>query len=219
MRAVTSASTSLSSFENALTEIKLRKLWSGFLLTRWHKRPREALKEQSSICPWEPECRRRSKVHKRFANPLVVEVETRFYVNVTSRVWKKILSRVSHRDEQRLKKARCKGGSIVFCFASRIWKMAVAQRIFNSTQPFYMSTNQPKLKVFSCLPSSPRLELPVASAKDDKPHNLMDYSNFLLKVISHGTAKHLGTGPLISEKHSIIAQAECKYFNLPKSLL
>ncbi|KAK2829638.1 hypothetical protein Q7C36_017628 [Tachysurus vachellii] len=89
--------------------------------------------------------------------------------------------------------------------------MAVAQRIFNSTQPFYMSTNQPKLKVFSSLASSPELPLPVASAKDDKPTiNLMDYSNFLLKVISHGTAKHLGTGPLISEKHSIIAQAECE---------
>lgn len=72
-----------------------------------------------------------------------------------------------------------------------------------------MSTNQPKLKVHgSCLASVPEPQLPVTSGKDSKQHDLTDY---LLKIISHGTAKHVGTGPLGTEKPSIIAQAECKY--------
>ncbi|KAG7334748.1 hypothetical protein KOW79_001344 [Hemibagrus wyckioides] len=87
--------------------------------------------------------------------------------------------------------------------------MAVVHRIFNSTRPFSMSTNQPKLKVQSSLASGPEPQLLVPSAKDDKQHNLEDYS-FILKVISHGTAKHVGTGPLGTEKPSIIAQAECE---------
>ncbi|XP_060758046.1 mitogen-activated protein kinase kinase kinase 14 [Neoarius graeffei] len=88
--------------------------------------------------------------------------------------------------------------------------MARVQRIFNSTQPFSMSTTQPKLKVHGCLASIPEPQSPVTSGKDDKQHGLTDYSNFLLKVISHGTAKHVGTGPLGTEKPSIIAQAECE---------
>ncbi|XP_026772509.3 mitogen-activated protein kinase kinase kinase 14 [Pangasianodon hypophthalmus] len=88
--------------------------------------------------------------------------------------------------------------------------MAVVQRIFNSTQPFSMSTNQPKLKVHSCHASSPEPQSPVTSGKDDKQYELTDYSNYFLKVISHGTAKHVGTGPLGTEKPSIIAQAECE---------
>lgn len=90
--------------------------------------------------------------------------------------------------------------------------MAVVQRIFNSTQPFSMSTNQPQLKVHGCLASSPEPQSPVTTGKDDKQHELTEWPNFqLLKVISHGTAKHIGTGPLDTEKPSIIAQAECKY--------
>ncbi|KAM9456893.1 mitogen-activated protein kinase kinase kinase 14 isoform 2-T4 [Clarias gariepinus] len=89
--------------------------------------------------------------------------------------------------------------------------MAVVQRIFNSTQPFSMSTNQPQLKVHGCLASSPEPQSPVTTGKDDKQHKLTEWPNFqLLKVISHGTAKHIGTGPLDTEKPSIIAQAECE---------
>lgn len=87
--------------------------------------------------------------------------------------------------------------------------MAVVHRIFNSTQPFSMSTNQPKPKVHrSERSSSPEPQLPVSSGKDNKQHDLTDY---ILKIISHGTAKHVGTVPLGTEKPSIIAQAECKH--------
>ncbi|TSK28041.1 Mitogen-activated protein kinase kinase kinase 14 [Bagarius yarrelli] len=85
----------------------------------------------------------------------------------------------------------------------------MAQRIFNSTLPFSMSTNQPKLKVHTGLASNPEPQLAVTSAKDEKPHHLTDYS-IIFKIISHGTAKHVGTGPLGTEKPSIIAQAECE---------
>lgn len=87
--------------------------------------------------------------------------------------------------------------------------MAVEQRIFNSTRPFSMSTNQPKAKGHACLASSVEPQSPDTSGKGDKQHELMDYSKFI-EVISHGTAKHVGTGPLGTEKPSFIAQAECK---------
>uniref|UniRef100_W5UC87 Mitogen-activated protein kinase kinase kinase 14 n=1 Tax=Ictalurus punctatus TaxID=7998 RepID=W5UC87_ICTPU len=87
--------------------------------------------------------------------------------------------------------------------------MAVEQRIFNSTRPFSMSTNQPKAKGHACLASSVEPQSPDTSGKGDKQHELMDYSKFI-EVISHGTAKHVGTGPLGTEKPSFIAQAECE---------
>lgn len=114
IQAVTSSSTSLSSFEvSASTEISAWELLSGFLLARWHKRPHEALKEQSSICQG-------YKVHERLVNPLAVEVD-KFLL--PSHVWKKILTRASDLDEQQLKKARCEGGSFVSpCSGSERWR-------------------------------------------------------------------------------------------------
>ncbi|XP_026885589.2 mitogen-activated protein kinase kinase kinase 14 isoform X1 [Electrophorus electricus] len=89
---------------------------------------------------------------------------------------------------------------------SRLWKMAMAHRILNSTIPFSMSTDQPKV---GCLDASPEPCPPntTSAAKADQQSHI---SNFLLKILSHGTAKHMGAGPLGTEKPSIIAQAECE---------
>ncbi|KAI5629412.1 mitogen-activated protein kinase kinase kinase 14-like, partial [Silurus asotus] len=81
------------------------------------------------------------------------------------------------------------------------------QRYFNSTLPFSMSINQPKVKVQGCLASNLEPILSLSSGKDDKQP---DFKNYISKVISYGTAKHIDTVPLGTEKPSIIAQAECE---------
>ncbi|XP_062840843.1 mitogen-activated protein kinase kinase kinase 14 [Trichomycterus rosablanca] len=88
--------------------------------------------------------------------------------------------------------------------------MAVPQRILNSTRPFSMSMNQPKLKDLDCIPSIPEPQSAISAVKVHKQNEQTDFTNYLWKIISHGTAKHVGTGPLGTEKPSIIAQAECE---------
>ncbi|KAL6476671.1 hypothetical protein MHYP_G00151700 [Metynnis hypsauchen] len=87
------------------------------------------------------------------------------------------------------------------------------ERILNSTRPFSMSTDQPKFKTYSCHDPTPEPHAASSVGKSSELDELLlqaDISNFLLKVISHGTAKHVGTDPLGTEKPSIIAQAECE---------
>lgn len=77
-----------------------------------------------------------------------------------------------------------------------------SQRFLNSTVPF-----QSDSKALNCLSSNP------ASHTESKGGGELDKMiplNYILNVMNHGTAKHEwrhGT-----EKHSIIAQAECKYW-------
>ncbi|KAI4878874.1 hypothetical protein NFI96_012500 [Prochilodus magdalenae] len=105
------------------------------------------------------------------------------------------------------------------CTHVRTWcshlpfRMAVAQRILNSTRPFSMSTDT-KFKTPTCLDPTPEPQAANTACESVKLDSLMcqtdQLSKYLLKVISHGTAKHVGTGPLGIEKPSIIAQAECE---------
>lgn len=205
IRIFTSSSTSLSSFEAcASTEISAWELRSGFLLTRWHKRLHEALKEH--LCLWGrtlSEVQSSQEISDSTGCLKVFITVSRLKENTWPR---KSPWRAAVNEGQVWRWISC----VCFFSSSRFWTMAVVPRMFNSTQPFSMSTNQPKLKVHSCLAPSPEPQTHVTSGKDDKQHKLPDYSNFIWKVFSHGTAKHVGTGPLGTEKPSIIAQAECK---------
>ncbi|XP_076851912.1 mitogen-activated protein kinase kinase kinase 14 [Brachyhypopomus gauderio] len=87
--------------------------------------------------------------------------------------------------------------------------MAVVHRILNSTVPFSMSSNQPKVEALGYMEARPQ---PCCSSTTNaaEAEKMSTLSTFLLKIISHGTAKHMGPGPLGTEKPSIIAQAECE---------
>ncbi|XP_066498120.1 mitogen-activated protein kinase kinase kinase 14 [Hoplias malabaricus] len=89
--------------------------------------------------------------------------------------------------------------------------MAVEKRILNSTRPFSMSTDQPNFKIPGCLDTTPERN---AVSTPDKSSHLQHFqmltTDLLKEVISQGTAKHVGTGPLGTGKSSFIAQAECE---------
>lgn len=94
-------------------------------------------------------------------------------------------------------------------FADPVNKMAVRQRIFNSTAPFSGSP-QAELKgsYSSCSAAEQKTEEEEeGEGKDGK----MDLACFSLinKLITHGTAEQVGEMPL--KNSTFIAQAECNY--------
>ncbi|XP_030649781.1 mitogen-activated protein kinase kinase kinase 14 [Chanos chanos] len=89
--------------------------------------------------------------------------------------------------------------------------MAVRKRVLNSTLPF-SAPNLNKQKAFCASYSSSGDESEQGSEEAKEEGKKEVFIQRILSVITHGTAKHVGTEPLCLEKSpmSIIAQAECE---------
>lgn len=88
-------------------------------------------------------------------------------------------------------------------------KMAVRQRIFNSTSPFSGST-QVKLKgSYPSCPADQETEEEEEEGQDSKMGYIEHLNPLINKLLTHGTAEQVGEMPL--KTSTFIAQAECKY--------
>lgn len=91
-------------------------------------------------------------------------------------------------------------------------KMAVRQRIFNSTAPF---SGSPKAELKGSYPSSSAPDQETEEEEEEGKDSKMGYAHLLStsplinKLLTHGTAEQVGKMPL--KTSTFIAQAECKY--------
>lgn len=80
------------------------------------------------------------------------------------------------------------------------------QRIFNSTAPF---SGSPQAELKGSYSACSTTDQEIEEEEEEGKDKIIDYPPHINKIITHGTAEHIGEAPL--KTSTIIAQAECNY--------